>query len=302
MKSKPVHLVLNPASAGGKTGRRQKEIVRAVEQRFGPVTLIPTEKNGDLPAGAIDGAVILVAGGDGTIQHVVNALLQNGSSDGSSPELAILSVGTGCGFAQSLGIPRGLGLQVRLAAEGQARVVDVGMLEYTGFDGARVMRYFVNECQLGIGADVVRRVEGGGKRAGGRFTFGLATLNSVFMHRNQNLAVTADGLRYDGKMCGVTVANGPRMGGGMNLVPGASVEDGRLDLLIMGDLTVGQRLRAFPRIYNGSHARSNGFFLRQAKHMTIRSDETVVVAADGEILGMTPCTIGIVPTAIRIRR
>lgn len=302
MRSRSTHLVLNPASAGGRTGRRQKEILRAVEQRFGPVTLVLTEQNGHIPRSAIDGSLILVAGGDGTIQHVVNALLQNGLSSGTSAELAILSTGTGCGFAQSLGIPHGLESQVRLAAEGRATAVDLGRLEYTGFDGTRMLRYFINECQLGVGAEVVKQVETGGKRMGGRFAFGLATLNSVLRHRNQPMVITADGIRLDGRFCGVTIANGARMGGGMNLVPGASVEDRHLDLLTMGDLTVVQRLCAFPRIYNGSHAQSKGFSIRQADHVTIRSDESVVVAADGEILGMTPCTIGIVPSAIRIRR
>ncbi|MEP0822692.1 MAG: diacylglycerol kinase family lipid kinase [Ignavibacterium sp.] len=302
MESKSPYLVLNPASAGGKTGRRQKEIIRAVERQFGPVILLLTEKNAAVSAEASDGGVILVSGGDGTIQHVVNAFLQKGSPGLSSPELAILSSGTGCGFAQSLGIPRGLERQVRIAASGRARAIDVGKLEYTQFNGARAMRYFINECQLGIGAEVVRRVEGGAKRAGGRLTFGLATLQSVFRHRNQAMTVTTDGIRHEGTFCGVTVANGPRMGGGMNLVPGASMEDHRLDILIMGDLSVGQRVRAFPGIYSGSHVRRRGFSLRQARHVTIHSNLPVTIAADGEVLGTTPCTIDVMPAAIRVRR
>lgn len=277
--------------------------MRAIEHRFGPVTLGLTVRGENFPARSLaDARLVVIAGGDGTIQGVVHALLANGFAGHFSGELAVLGNGTGCGFAQSLGLPHGLEGQLRVAAEGRAAWIDVGRLEYTRFDGTRAIRYFVNECQFGIGADVVRRVENGQKRVGGRWAYGLATLSSVFSHRNQPAILVADGIRCEGNFCGVTIANGARMGGGMNLVPGASMKDGVLDLLVMGDLGVVDRLRAFPKIYTGGHLRCDGFSLRRAKHVTVHADEPVTVAADGEILGTTPCIIDVVPSAIRVRQ
>lgn len=306
MKSTPVHVILNPASAGGRTGRNQGQILRALESRFGSVSLTRTCKPLDAmysSARALENGarVILVVGGDGTIQEAVNGLFCNGSARNQAFELAVLSSGTGCGFAQSLGIPRDMGDQVKIAAGKRMSCVDIGKLRYTRFDGTAATRYFVNECQIGIGGDVVRRVQHRHKSFGGLLAFGAATVLAVFQHQNQAMTISADGRERSGMFCGVAVANGAFTGGGMNLAPSASLNDHLLDLLVMSDLSVRERLRYFPMIYSGAHVRSSRFSYSKVFSVTLQSDSPVLVAADGELLGTTPCTIETIPSALNVR-
>ena len=306
MKSKPVHVILNPASAGGKTGRNQNRILRAIEERFGPFSLAVTRKPLDAmyssARAAADGAgVVLVVGGDGTIQEAVNGLFRNGSARNHACELAVLSSGTGGGFAQSLGIPRDIRDQVEIAAGKRISCIDVGKLRCAGFDGAPVTRYFVNECQIGIGGEVVRRVRHKHKSFGGLLAFGAATVFTVFQHQNQAMTISADNFERSGLFCGVAVANGAFTGGGMNLAPGACMNDHVLDLLVISDLTVRERLRYFPMIYSGAHVRSPRFSYSKVSSVTLQSNAPVLVAADGELLGTTPCTIATIPSALNVR-
>ena len=306
MKSKPIHVILNPSSAGGRTGRNQGRILGAIEHGFGPFSFTVTRKPLDAMYSSArafaDGArVILVVGGDGTIQEAVNGLFRNNSVRNHRCELAVLSSGTGCGFAQSLGIPRDIGNQVEIAAGKRISCIDVGKLRCTGFDGSPVTRYFINECQIGIGGEVVRRVQHRHKSLGGLLTFGAATVLTVFQYQNHSMTISADGFERSGLFCGVAVANGAFTGGGMNLAPDACMTDHALDLLVMNDLSVRERLRYFPMIYSGAHVRSPGFSYSKVSSVTLRSKVPVLVAADGELLGTTPCTIETTPSALNVR-
>jgi diacylglycerol kinase (ATP) len=115
------------------------------------------------------------------------------------------------------------------------------------------------------------------------------------------MTISADGCERSGVFCGVAVANGAFTGGGMNLAPDACMNDHLLDLLVMNDLSVRERLRYFPMIYSGAHVRSPRFSYSKVFSVTLQSDRPVPVAADGELLGTTPCTIETVPSALTVR-
>ena len=79
------------------------------------------------------------------------------------------------------------------------------------------------------------------------------------------------------------------------------MDDGFLDVLLMLDLSVMQRLSSFPRIYSGRHMELPCFRLFQARKIRIESEELMQVEADGESLGVTPCAVEIVPSILRVR-
>ena len=81
----------------------------------------------------------------------------------------------------------------------------------------------------------------------------------------------------------------------MSLTPGARIDDGRFDLLVIHGQSVTERLRSFPLIYTGAHAGARGFSLRNFTAMEVRSDDDVPVAADGELIGALPASLRLVP-------
>lgn len=237
--------------------------------------------------------MIVAVGGDGTIHEVINGMMLAG---GALPPLGIVSSGSGEGFALSASLPRSIEEQVALLRSGGTRRVDLGMITACGDAGESRSRYFANEAQVGIGAAVVAGTRRWRKRAGGLLGYGVATLAEVFRSPDRMLRLTIDGEATEPEsILGLSVGNGERTGGGMSLTPGARIDDGRLDLLVIRGQRVAERLRSFPRIYTGAHAGARGFTLRTFTAMEVRSDDGVPVAADGELIGVLPASFRTVP-------
>lgn len=303
-----VHAILNPTAGGGRAARLRPALARGVEKRFGRdvttcTTTAPGEATRSARAAIARGAsLILVAGGDGTIQEVVNGFFENGVPSNPSCELGVLSCGTGRGFADSVGLPDSLEQQLDRVLAGSVRLLDVGRVRYRGADGRRAERLFVNECQGGIGGAVVRAVGMAHKRLGGTLAFGLAAVSELVRCGCPWLRIELDdGTVISGSFLGLVVGNGARCGGGMRLTPDATPDDGWLDLLLVGSMTVPERLWAFPRIYRGLHTRISGVSTVRCRRVAIDGPADVPLEADGELLGGLPCDIDLLPAALRVR-
>ena len=237
-------VIINPASSAGRTGRRQREILAAVESHFGRgfslfVTKRPKDATSSAREASLRGIELVIAvGGDGTIQEVVNGLMEAAKASDRRPQLGIINAGTGHGFAQSLGLPAGLDAQCAGIAGGSIRRIDIGRAAFSDGTGRPVERYFINECQAGIGGRVVEKVQAGHKKLGGFLGFGLATLTTALSYPNRSIRFSLDdGPERSGTFIGIVAANGHAMAGGMRLAPRA----------------IGRRRRARYRL----HARPN---------------------------------------------
>jgi diacylglycerol kinase family enzyme len=173
------------------------------------------------------------------------------------------------------------------------------MVEFnaSGMNGTRV---YVNECQIGIGADVVAETSVKDKRSGGLVGYGLTVLQTLGRPCHAHASITADGAAlWAGEMLGCAVGNGEITAGGMHLFPGANTADGLLDLLVITHQSLLSRLRSFQRIYAGTQLQSDAFLGKWVKRVAVVTGEALRVAADGECLGTTPCSIAVLPAGIR---
>jgi len=296
-------VIINPAAAMGKTAQRSEAITEGLTKTLGSgFRILRTNGPGDaesLAREAVrDGMELIIAvGGDGTIQEIVNGMLTAGKSGAHTCGLGIITSGTGNGFAQSLGLPGDLEGQLAMLRSSHIRAVDVAWLELCSHKG----RFVINETQIGIGGEVVRRVRGKLKMLGGKIAFGVGTVASAVRFPNRHLTVVTDAMSFGGAYTGITISNGEFTGGGMNLTPGAAMDDGALDVLVMHAMGVFERLWNFPKIYSANHLRSAHFSLMRTGTISVASDEVVPVAADGELLGFAPCSVRVVPHALKIR-
>lgn len=306
--SQKAHVIINPASAGGKTGRRQAQLLKALERYLGKrytlfITRKPLEASFSARRAINEGKeLIITIGGDGTIQETVNGFFSNGYPINPSCELGIINCGTGSGFAQSLGLPQAISEQLEVISGGQTRLIDVGRAAFSNKNGSTSERYFVNECQAGIGGAVVKSVHSKHKRLGGRLAFGSIALSTALHYPNQLMTVVIDGNhKITQRFIGIVITNGNYMAGGMNLTPQAEVDDGLLDILLIHEQSILQRLWNFPKIYSGRHIASSKFSILRGKSISLNSSEKVMFEADGELLGILPCTVEIVPSSLRVR-
>lgn len=307
MEPTKITAIINPASANGRTRMTSRTVIERLKQYFGSRVVVKTTSGrneaSDIACEAALGGcdAVVAVGGDGTINEVVNGLLSAGKGRNPGCALGIISSGTGQGLAQSIGLPATIDDQVRVICSGNRKLIEVGVVKWQDNGSGQSLRYFVNECQAGIGGHVVKNTEAGGKKRSGFLGFGLTTLKLTLTLGNFNMRVSIDGdAEYELPMFGVVVANGTHTGGGMNLTPNARFDDGRLDVLIINTTSVFSRLINLPKIYSANHVKSPRFIYKQGKTVRIDSAEPVLLEADGEMLGTLPAEISVVPNAIQL--
>jgi diacylglycerol kinase (ATP) len=239
-----------------------------------------------------DASLLVVVGGDGTVNEVVNAVA------GTGAELAVLPSGTGQDLARSQGIPAGFDEAVRVALEGQTRVIDVGRVELA--DGTS--RYFANVGSAGMSGAVARRANTMSKRLGGKATFFYALTREFLAWQNTRVTLELDdGVRREGAMHDVIVANGRWHGGGMKLAPEATQEDGLFDVVTIGDVSKLDFVTTAPKLYSGKYLSHPKVELLRSSTVGIDATEPLPLEVDGEPIGTTPARFEVVPAALRLR-
>ena len=128
----------------------------------------------------------------------------------------------------------------------------------------------------------------------------MVTLAAVMDHHDQEITVDAGNALRKNLFVGLVVANGGYTGGGMMLTPRAKLDDGYFDLLLINAQSTYELIRVFPKIYSGTHINDEKFEYFSVKQLRISSNEEVMIATDGELVGTLPCAIRVLPNSVRI--
>jgi YegS/Rv2252/BmrU family lipid kinase len=243
-------------------------------------------------AGDAGNSLLVVIGGDGTVNEVVNGAVKSGA------EIAVLPAGTGEDFGRTHGIPSDFDSAVRVALGGRTRTIDLGRVEPEGGSS----RYFANVGSVGMSGAVAQRANAMTKRFGGRATFFYALTREFLAWQNTRVEVELeDGTRREGPMHDVIVANGHWHGGGMRLAPDAEQDDGLFDVVLIGDVNKLDFLTTAPKLYSGRYLSHPKVELLRAPAVTVSADAALPLEVDGEPIGTTPARFEIVPAALRLR-
>jgi diacylglycerol kinase (ATP) len=280
-------VIVNPTAGGG----RAERIVGWLRERLQSrpeARLEITERAGDAERWAADAAGdghdrVVAVGGDGTIQEVVNGLV-NGAQ---AATLGIVPVGSGNDLARSLGLPRNPHDCWGLAIGGEERHVD--LVRATHAAGGE--RWFSSAGGIGFDAQVAAAMA---SRAGWRrrrVGYLLTTLSELRRFSNRRVELTLDGTSETRQVLFVAIANGEYYGGGMRICPGASVDDGMLDLCIVGDISRLAALRELPNLYRGTHIGHPAVEMASARSVVVDGDRSTRVHLDGEPFGRLPVEI-----------
>jgi YegS/Rv2252/BmrU family lipid kinase len=251
----------------------------------------------ELSARAVrDGWPLIVAvGGDGTANEVVNGVM--GASGAAKAVVGIIPTGRGRDVCRNLGIARDPHVAAQRAVAGEETAVDVGAVELR--DGRR--RYFINAAGIGFDAAVAACAQGG--RAPGTLGYLLAVFKSLRRYRPYPLNVSRDDEPpAPRRVAAVVVANGAYYGGGMKIAPAADPTDGRLEIVILGDLGRLELLRWLPTVYSGRHLRSPKISAQSGRTITLSSIGSLPAHVDGEPLPAAPVRVRIHPRGLRLIR
>ncbi|HEX8458830.1 MAG TPA: diacylglycerol kinase family protein [Pyrinomonadaceae bacterium] len=308
-------VIVNPASAGGATGRAWPGLASDLSTHFGAFACAFTERAGDAALiarreAAAGRSLIVACGGDGTISEVANGVLES-SADA---ELGILPSGTGGDFRRTLDIPTRARDAAAALRTGRSRRVDVGRVEFQTRGGARAARYFLNVASCGMGGEVIRRVEenSGGwlasasrRVAGGGGAYALASLQAAVSFARPTLRLQLDERpEFRLAVANLCIANGRYFGGGMKIAPEAKLDDALFDVVAVGDLDTLKMLTNVYRLYLGTHLGMREVAHTHARRLRVSADgedEQVLLEIDGELAGTLPATFELLPRRLRLR-
>ena len=231
---------------------------------------------------------ILAAGGDGTLSQVVNGVMESGIKI----PVGIVPLGTGNDFARlnRLSDPTNLIAAIKRGGE----PTDVGRIEYEG----NRKRYYMNVASLGMGPDVVRRLEHDSRWLGPDLTYLKSTVKSFFGYRPEEVAIHWHEREWTGTIRSVAVANGRTFGSGLTVAPEAEPDDGRLNLFVAGDVPLIQFLYFLGQIRLGKKVHHHKALYAVAENISIGSGEGIWIEADGELVGKTPAKFSVLQGAI----
>ena len=300
-------VVVNPNSRNKATGKLWPEISKELEKHLDRFEYVFTSRQGhatDLTRHGIrDGYEMIVSvGGDGTNNEVVNGFFENGEAINPEAVFSSISMGTGGDLRRTLGTPAGYRDGAPILAGDATRRIDVGHMTITDHSGAPVDRCFLNITSFGIGGEVDARVNATTKVFGGFTSFMWGALGAMIGYKNKTVRLTIDDrVLEEQPVFNVAVANGQYHGGGMHVAPYAKMDDGLFDIVVIGNLTWGERIREMGKIYTGAHVHHKKVEYCTARKVIAESSETVLLDVDGEAPGKLPATFEILPSALRVK-
>jgi diacylglycerol kinase (ATP) len=296
-------IIVNPEAANGAVGKnwpRVRDFLQAEGARFDAVS---TEEPGHatlLARQALDDGfrTIVAVGGDGTVNEVINGLVEEGTVD---PEvvLGMIPWGTGADFARMLGIPRDYVEACRQLLRSEPRPVDLGKITCLR-EEREVERYFINAAGLGFDGEVSEIVNRFPKVLGGTITYLTCLFIGLVTYRNKNIELSFDGQPVRGRVNSVVVCNGCYFGGGMFIAPGAAFDDGLFHVVILGNLSRLEVVANVPRIYKGTHLTHPKVSHFSAREIHVEAQERMLLQAEGELIGEAPATFRIIPRALKV--
>lgn len=297
-----VKVILNPMADQGR-GAAQAAVIQQAAQPFGGVDLVQTESPGharELARQAADDGynLVVAAGGDGTINDVVNGLMRGSKA---VAQLGIIPIGSGNDLAWSLKIPMKIETAVQKLFSGTPQTIDLARIE----DDQGRFRIVDNNIGIGFDAVVVIETEAI-NRVHGFMMYLLATLRTIMSYSQlPQTTIHFDDERVEQQITFIAFGVGPRGGGGFLLTPQAQHGDDLIDTCTVNPVGRLTMLSLLLSVVRGTHIKSKHVTMRQNKQIRVRSDLPMPIHTDGEMFAypqdnVREVTITSLPAAIDV--
>lgn len=243
---------------------------------------------------------LVVAGGDGSVNELVNGLVAAHTTQGSTDwnkmsdyTLGIIPMGTGNDFVKSMS--KNLNLQnfKSLILQNQRTIVDIGLAEFTDKNQEATKRYFINITDVGMGGVVVAGLEKGSKLLSKSIRYNIQIAKTFFTYKKSEVKITTDNYSFQGKVMNVILANGKYFGNGLGIAPEAELQDGLLELVILGDIGIIDYLTNLSQVKKCKKLDHPQVFYQKTNEVNIVSADNreLPIDMDGEFVGYAPLKI-----------
>ena len=286
-------VICNPASGGGCDAGAVREALGDLD-----IEWIDTESSGDACEAARKWGegLLIVVGGDGTVNEAVNGLGKAGFPEGVT--LAVLPMGTGNDLAATLAIPARIEDAEKVIRENRVRVLDVARVRSEGVGE----RFFINVATGGFGAETSSLADEELKGRWGKLAYLRASLEKARDFEVRDVRVILDDVEYTIRAVNVAVGNCRYAGGGWLAAPRANPEDGLLDLVVIAQVGLKEVLALAPAaLAKSDYLDTEGVFYARAKKIRVETRPGgLEFTADGEVIGDEPVEFEVIPHALKV--
>lgn len=234
--------------------------------------------------------MIVAAGGDGTLNEVVNGI----GATNSDVRLGLIPLGTGNDFARTLGLPTELDEAIAVLAAGQTRAIDLVRVT------SDKVRYFVNVSAGGFSGLVNEKLTPAMKKTWGPLAYLRGAVAALPQLRAYRTKVSFNkGKRLTLNLYNVVIANGRYVAGGRLIAPKASIDDGLLDIILIKERPAVELALLAAQVALGNHLSSDAIVFRRAAKVTVNSRPGMWFNVDGELVGNDPAAFELLPRALQ---
>lgn len=287
-----VLFVVNPVAGKGLAAKVVPQIKAAMDE-LKDVTydMIFTEKPGHATdiarKAAKDGMdIVFAVGGDGTVNEVMNGLVNTGSA------LAVIPGGSGNDFIRSLGITGNTNSIIHETIQGEKKKIDIGYING---------RYFINISSAGFDAEVVLATQKAKKFfLSGSTAYIAGLIKTIFTNKPRNVSITMGDTKIMEKVLLMAVANGKYYGGGMMAAPDAILDDGEFDICVIRKMPKIKLLMLFPQFMKGKHKKFKEVTFYRAEKISIECEKPMAVNVDGEVFTDTKASFELIKEGLYV--
>lgn len=243
---------------------------------------------------------LVVVGGDGTLNEVVNGVLSQKAIPSIDICVGMIPVGTGNDWGRMFHIPHDYKEAIDVLKKGDTFLQDGGMVSYQN-SLSKKERYFVNIAGIGFDAAVVEQtnhMKDGG--SGGTYAYLKSLVTSLISYKPTRIKIEVDGEKIENDVFSISVGICKYNGGGMMQLPDAVPNDGLFDITVINKISRGDVILSLPKLYNGKIGSHPKVFTYSGERVLVQSDPPIYLETDGESLGHTPLEFRIIPKSLKM--
>ncbi len=238
---------------------------------------------------------LIAIGGDGTLHELTNGVLQSNVAPATYPAIGLLPYGSANDFARTIGVSNSIKALIAMIESHSIQNISLGkiVLQKTG-----EIRYFINIAGLGLGPEVVQKLEQSSSVLGPSFNYFKQIIKGFLSYSNKEVSCKGDGWQWKGKLLQMAVANGQYFGNAICIAPDARLTNDTFFVAIFGNLSIWDYLKNLKKLKKGVKIIHPEVSYQKAGEVLIESKDPCGIEADGEYVGLTPAVITLLPKSI----
>jgi YegS/Rv2252/BmrU family lipid kinase len=243
---------------------------------------------------------LIAVGGDGSVNEVVNGCMNSHDRSSKKTIIGVLPHGSGNDLARSLGVTKEIDQLKTLISNSSYGAADVGKIEFMNSQGQQDSRYFINIADVGIGGVAAEMLGKSSRFMGAEFTYHKVILQSFLSYKPVKVNLKSADYNWEGEILSLCMANGRYFANGMCIAPQANISDGKIQLVIMGKVSILDYVLNLSKIKKGIALVHPEINYIKVDSCTIEAKENACpIDMDGEFIGYAPLKLSVIGKSLK---